>query len=1609
MIWGFARQVVSVPVYWLLDVSCLRGVVGIGWKAFLVLISPFQRMVGWNELVELRAVFDQALQHSASLEFARSGEIARAPNDITMSFCSLATLACTIVAWPLAMAGTFTVLTTGSVALSMFVYSLSPRIRAYVRRSAIGMPFRYITALSFRNPNIRVSTLQILAGLAGAGIVIQPNDVADLTKHEFVLKLLLTLLPVVLPDLRDDDKDALKSIAALANIDAFSYFATPSIANFAVITGTVKLLLGDLVEQRFPRETPNMRRAIACNIQRTAFLALNVWVNTKRLEPDNKKELKRLIRVHLEQLLGVAHFTIVNTPAAGKDVEDIAPLPMLSLQGSHHQTPKELNAAVRYSAAAVALCLVVWFRLTEDTPTDIEYEADEEFRQPVGRSGFVAKKNGVTDFITKIMSRLNIQKRGVSVTGTPMTMGSAKPALVNRVMSKLDHRSKMGRYFMGRLNLMRDLNPRYAPLVSVAAMRNDEQLARATRNLTEAYAGMKHEKALGVILAELKLQVEQARDSKSSLSLRFADFPFPTESPINLLAVETLLAPANPQGHELPTTFVRGNADRSTQSMEYMASVRYAIHPTSLIETFMDLDHATGVAGVSMQETYATGMITNSLAQARSPDSSKPAPTPEEFDVAARQVQAALKHLTKLNAKVQKDNRKVSEMVDEAAIVRGHMESLVLDSPLSTVYTVLPQDMVPIFRQANTFLAAHRTALKANAASTSKTAKPSHNSVPQASVTGTAISSMMRDLSKKSRGHGGGGTGRAKSSTRGVLQSNTNAVRNPFGSGTLAMVDEGEEERIRENLLFEEELSNFQDGVQNHERTGIDHESDEKLTFTESRCLVEHEAFVKGNIPRPAIRPEYIMDVDTTFYDFPTNGEQTLVKSKATVCKEKIILPIDALIPHSLLSPGSSKPEPRFVTKYEITLKSISATGNTESHTYASDVLNKLLQFSMVSPNQKQFVGIATFPTPLNFKGRGNAPHSTYEHAVPIAKSGLFYTTVNSNVMVAECQLSPSSNLLMHTANTKHGDCGSPIVCGGVVVAIHVGSISTSGYNTRNIAYPLVSVRGITTPDLDGDISLESLVAPAVTDYVHGMYSIYGKSVNMLKAGVLSGGPFTYLNHNAKQGSRCKCDQCHGGISAESALYMPDDEETKELKKAIGVVEDDMVHFPGNRFTIVKCLSDFVTSKHKYSPESVHAWSEAIPIMYENAVKLFVSRSEVPLQCIIEHYNADTQFDIVLSLLARVAAATTTCGYGKRLGLPVMYEDNKRGLYSWLSSSACPQKVKLRFLHDFTTVKHWLESAQASPGFNMPLHVFAKDEPITKAKALAHKHRSIQTPPLQVMLVEMLYSCLSSGKDTDTGLYILYTPDDIMKLSRACLVPQNKWMLGGNIPLELAQFTRTHANSYFINYDVEAWDRSLPLEVVQAVYATMLIGDSKFGKHVSRNLCHGLCGNGLYIYGSSFYRLPAGTTAWCSGALKTLSGNSLAHAALLTLIQQQCPFGMVQGDDGSLVSTRETDVQLVVDTFANVGMKLKRVERTLVSEFCALGSSNGDLNIDVKAMLKKAAFKHHTPCAESINGILQTTRIVNPYGTVSSTLSVSDVIRFTIDERYNMELTEMVE
>lgn len=273
------------------------------------------------------------------------------------------------------------------------------------------------------------------------------------------------------------------------------------------------------------------------------------------------------------------------------------------------------------------------------------------------------------------------------------------------------------------------------------------------------------------------------------------------------------------------------------------------------------------------------------------------------------------------------------------------------------------------------------------------------------------------------------------------------------------------------------------------------------------------------------------------------------------------------------------------------------------------------------------------------------------------------------------------------------------------------------------------------------------------------------------------------------------------------------------------------------------------------------------------------------------------------------------------------------------------------FLESIDKVYLWLHTKQDTPGKGMPLYTIGKGEPVPLKKLMVGKHRTIQMPDWTVLICE---HALSSFVD-DCGRYFSW--DDVMAITR---YRDTNSKFGHSLGSDILREAPSMFGGWtkVIDYDVQQWDRSLPSPVIEAIYATML---HTAHPEVIRNLCWGLCGNGTYVIaGVGCYLLPEGAIMWCSGALKTLSGNSLAHDALLRVLGWH---GVICGDDANLnVSpgsvNEDLTVEKVIAEFGRVGLTLKDCEVLDAAKFCKVSANNIVATVDGAAFTRKGVAKY---------------------------------------------------
>lgn len=381
------------------------------------------------------------------------------------------------------------------------------------------------------------------------------------------------------------------------------------------------------------------------------------------------------------------------------------------------------------------------------------------------------------------------------------------------------------------------------------------------------------------------------------------------------------------------------------------------------------------------------------------------------------------------------------------------------------------------------------------------------------------------------------------------------------------------------------------------------------------------------------------------------------------------------------------------------------------------------------------------------------------------------------------------------------------------------------------------------------------------------------------------------------------------------------------------VREVPMFYYPGNINTAMRELVSYCDRSHLIGTRPlapmVDRWRDAAVAMVRKAIfeGLALISARFP-ESLIQR-SCDVR-DVAFPLIVARTALDSSIGYLWD-ALPDGYELTKAGYLRWCEEH--PEGGGMERLSDDVDLAE--AALRSTGGVGLPIRVFSKDEPISMEKALEGRHRVICMPEWPCNIVEHLYSSWVVGDR-------LFTFDDVVSETN-CYRAGNRWCFGSDVAVTLWSLPMRST----IDYDVKAWDRSLPFSVVRAFYDTAV-----FDPVISLSLCVGQNSRGYYFLGGNYYKLPVGVCAWCSGSPKTLSGNSLIHSALL-----ECGgiSGIVMGDDGCAWDCSVSDVS---DLFASVGMVLKEVRPVRGYDFCKLRRDEDGIEVDAKAIMDKCVSRN---------------------------------------------------
>lgn len=246
---------------------------------------------------------------------------------------------------------------------------------------------------------------------------------------------------------------------------------------------------------------------------------------------------------------------------------------------------------------------------------------------------------------------------------------------------------------------------------------------------------------------------------------------------------------------------------------------------------------------------------------------------------------------------------------------------------------------------------------------------------------------------------------------------------------------------------------------------------------------------------------------------------------------------------------------------------------------------------------------------------------------------------------------------------------------------------------------------------------------------------------------------------------------------------------------------------------------------------------------------------------------------------------------------------------------------------------------QSEKGFNDVLvHVYGKDEPVKTSKLLQARHRSIQMPDWPYVIIEK--ACTLWQKDGK-----LFSHDEVYaEYGRFGSNPLGGWCFGMEFDRQLVRNDIREGPA--LDLDVSGWDKSLHFELVLSSYLKTM--HPNFPK-IALNCAKGYNGMGIFKIAGEFYRLPDGATAWSSGCLNTLCGNSMIHSSLLQMMGVD---HITMGDDANvfvrpiLLGINWCQGQFDPTYYTKAGFKLKKAEEITGIDFCKRRVLNHQLTID---------------------------------------------------------------
>lgn len=440
-------------------------------------------------------------------------------------------------------------------------------------------------------------------------------------------------------------------------------------------------------------------------------------------------------------------------------------------------------------------------------------------------------------------------------------------------------------------------------------------------------------------------------------------------------------------------------------------------------------------------------------------------------------------------------------------------------------------------------------------------------------------------------------------------------------------------------------------------------------------------------------------------------------------------------------------------------------------------------------------------------------------------------------------------------------------------------------------------------------------------------------------------------------------------------------EKKKYFVPYLDYTPDSYLDYPFDDTTLVSEIAQFAEKKNEVDPRALEGWLKALDEMFvevhEKAqVDGWRRLNPEPKLALLESLTYSNCVDVYLAWEPFIILSTTTGtsgGWLKRLfpSLAAFSQDTKRDVFDLLGKAVDgglrqDGKVLCGIDSVFTFMdalrSSWLQLKHGHFG-SMLVHVFPKDEPVKEKKLLEARHRSIQMPDWTYVIIERLLCCWVSPDGVLSNHDFVYS-----QYGRFSDSPVGGWVFG----TDLDSFLSGRGVRSSFDLDVSGWDKSLPFAVVLSVYRnTLFSGGGKAREgfvRVAETMAKGCHGKGIFSCNAGLFRLPEGSSAWSSGVINTLCGNSMAHSALLRSLGVD---HIVMGDDANACidwkGARDSfnlrfgaslPEEKLVEAYAAVGLRLKKVGKVCGLSFCKRTVSlKGKLGIDWDEVLVKSYAK----------------------------------------------------